>query len=178
MDFDKSFRVNARGLPACRKSQLVARSTEDARRACRSAIIGSGAGEVEVAFPEQAPFSAKGPILLVNGGVHGDTTLVFIHAYVPIPAPTAVVATTKITHIHRGRFRLHTVTQVPRIAGGAGSVTGFDVEIGRRFSYRGKPESYLTGSCPDGHYVIDGHAVFYDGTELSDVHVFPCTPVD
>ena len=48
-------------------------------------------------FPEQTPIDAKGPIILFNGGVHGGTTLLFIHTYVDVPAPTAVIATVKIT---------------------------------------------------------------------------------
>ena len=113
LDFDKTIQVNARGLPVCTKSQLVARSTAAAKNACADAIIGSGEGEVEVAFPEQQPFSATGPILLFNGGVHGGTTLVLIHTYVAVPAPTAVIATAKLTKIHRGRYGTHVVAADP-----------------------------------------------------------------
>ena len=123
IDFDKTIQVNAKGLPVCTAGQLTARSTADAKKACPDAIVGSGEAEVEVAFPEQAPFAAKGPIVLFNGGVHGGTTLLFVHTYVDVPAPTAVVVTVKITRIHRGHYGIHTVSQIPAIAGGAGSVT-------------------------------------------------------
>ena len=83
IDFDKSIRLNAEGLPACKLGELEARPTEAAKKACPDAIVGSGEGEVEVAFPEQAPFSAKGPIVLFNGGVHGGVTHLFVHTYVP-----------------------------------------------------------------------------------------------
>jgi hypothetical protein len=177
IDFDKSIQVNARGLPACRKGQLEARTTADAKKACPDAIVGSGEGEVEVAFPESNPFSAKGPLVLFNGGVHGGTTLLFAHAYVAVPAPTAVVATVKITRIHRGHYGLHTVTQVPAIAGGAGSVTQFRLAINRRFTYQGKKESYLTASCPTGRYYTEGKILFAGGTLLQGIHVLPCTPM-
>lgn len=176
-DFDKTIQVNAKGLPVCKGSQLVARSTVDAKRACPGAIVGSGEGEVEVAFPEQTPFAARGPIVLFNGGVHGGTTLLFIHTYVDVPAPTAVIATVKITHIHRGHYGLHTVAQIPPIAGGAGSVTEFKITIGRRFASRGKKESYLTASCPTGRYFAEGKVLFAGGPTLKITHVLPCTPV-
>jgi hypothetical protein len=177
IDFDKSIQVNARGLPVCSQAQLVARSTVTAKKACPDAIVGSGEGEVEVAFPEQAPFAAKGPIVLFNGGVHGGTTLLLVHAYVAVPAPTAVIATVKITRIDRGRYGVHTVAQIPAIAGGYGSAIGFELTIGRRFTYRGRKESYLTASCPTGHYYTEGNILFADGTTLNGTHILPCTPV-
>ena len=177
IDFDKSIQVNARGLPACKEGQLVARSTVAAKKACPDAIVGSGEGEVEVALPEQTPFSARGPIVLFNGGIHGGTTLLFVHAYVNVPAPTAVVATVKITRIHRGHYGIHTVSQVPTIVGGAGSVIRFKLTIGRKFTYKGKKESYLTASCPTGHYYTEGNIHFADGKTLKGTHILPCTPI-
>jgi len=178
IDFDKSIRVDARGLPVCRGERLVARSTAAAKRACPDAIVGSGEAEVEVAFPEQAPFSATGPITLFNGGVHGATTLLLIHTYVDVPAPTAVVATVAISRIDRGHYGIHTVSRIPAIAGGAGSVIRFKLTIGRRFTYRGRRESYLTASCPTGIYYTEGNILFADGSRLRGTHLLPCTPSD
>jgi hypothetical protein len=177
IDFDKTIRIDAKGLPACKKNQLEARTTAAAKKACPDAIVGSGEGVVEVAFPESTPFSAKGPIVLFNGGVQGGTTTLLAHAYVAVPAPTAVVATVKISRIHRGHYGIHTVTQVPVIAGGAGSVTQVRLSIDRRFTYQGKKESYLTASCPTGRYYTEGKILFADGALLQGVHVLPCTPV-
>jgi hypothetical protein len=175
IDFDKSIQINAKGLPACKLSQLTARSTADAKKACPDAIVGSGEGEV--AFPEQAPIVAKGPIFLFNGGVHDGTTLLFVHTYVNVPAPTAVIATVKITRIHRGHYGIHTVSEIPRITGGAGSVIRFKLNIGRRFTYKGKPQSYLTASCPTGLYYTEGNILFADGSRLQGTHILSCTPM-
>jgi hypothetical protein len=177
IDFDKSIQVNASGLPSCREGQLLARSTVAAKKACPDAIVGSGEGEVEVALPEQAPFSARGPIVLFNGGVHGGTTLLFVHTYVDVPAPTAVIATVKITRIHRGHYGIHTVSQIPTIVGGSGSVIRFKLTIGRKFTYKGKEESYLTASCPTGLYYTEGNILFSDGNTLTGTHILPCTPM-
>lgn len=177
IDFDKSIQVNAKGLPVCKEAQLEARTTVAAKKACPDAIVGTGVGEVEVAFPEQKAFTAKGPIVLFNGGVHGGTTLLFGHAYVEVPAPVAVIATVKITRIHRGHYGIHTVSQIPAIAGGAGSVIKFKLTIGRKFTYKGKKESYLTASCPTAHYFTEGEILFSDDSMLKGVHVLPCTPM-
>ena len=176
IDVDKTIEVNAVGLPACKLSQIVARDTAVAKKACGKAIIGSGEGEVEVEFPEQKPFSAKGPIVLFNGGVQGRTTRVLVHVYVAVPAPTAIVVPVKVTRIKDGPFGLHIFAPVPRIAGGSGSVTRFEMTVGRSFVYKGKKMSYLTASCPTGHYETKGHVLFSDGSTLGETHIFPCTP--
>jgi hypothetical protein len=176
-DFDKTIEIDAKGLPVCKEAELVARSTVKAKKACPDAIVGSGTGEVEVAFPEQNPFSAKGPIVLFNGGVHGGTTLLFLHTYVAVPAPTAVIVPVKLTRIHRGHFGTHTVAEIPKIAGGFGSATKFNIQVGRTFTYKGKKQSYLTASCPTGHYFTEGKVEFGDGTSLKIFHDLPCSPI-
>jgi hypothetical protein len=173
---EKTIGIDAVGLSTCSAEQLHSRSTADAKRACGSAIVGSGEAEVEVAFPEQPPFSSTGPVLLFNGGVRGKTTNVLLHAYVKVPAPTAIVTTAKVTRIREGRFGLRIQVRVPRIAGGAGSVTRFDLEVGRRFSHQGAEKSFLVASCPTGTWVTKGDARFADGTRLGITHFFPCTP--
>lgn len=50
--------------------------------------------------------------------MHGGTTLILIHTYVAVPAPTAVIATAKLTSIHRGHYGTHVVAQIPSIADG------------------------------------------------------------
>jgi hypothetical protein len=177
VDIDRTIRMNVEGLPVCRRGRLEARTTAAAKSACPGAIVGSGEGEVEVAFPESAPFSAKGPILLFNGGAHGGTTLVLIHTYVAVPVPTAITATVRITRIHRGHFGLHTITRVPEIAGEAGSVTGFKLRINRKFTFKARRHSYLTARCPTGRYFTDGKVLFTDGAELGLTHALPCTPI-
>jgi hypothetical protein len=176
IDFDRTLQVDAKGLPSCSAGKLKARTTSEVKRACLDAIVGSGKAKVEVAFPEQKPFTATGPLIAFNGGVHGGTTLLFIHAYLDVPAPTAVVVEAKITKERKGRYGMHTVTRIPPIAGGAGSPIGFDLKLGRKFTYKGTARSYLTASCPTGVYYTQGHVTFSDGSVLHVTHPLPCTP--
>jgi hypothetical protein len=175
-DIDRTIQLNAKGLPACPQGRLEAQPTAAAKKACPDAIVGSGEAEVEVAFAEQAPFSAKGPIVLFNGGVHGATTVLYVHAFVAVPAPTAVVTRVELTRISRGHFGLHFDAQIPPIAGGAGSATKFRISVGRKFTYKGERASYLTASCPTGHYFAEAKVLFVEGPTLGVTHVLPCTP--
>jgi hypothetical protein len=150
LKIDKTIELDAEGLPVCKPGQIEASTTATVKRACGDAIVGTGEGEVEVAFPEQKPFSATGPIVVFNGGVKGAVTTVLLHAYVNVPAPTAIVTAAKITKINEGRFGMRIQVRVPKIAGGAGSVTEFDLMVGRRYTYKGKKKSFLMAGCPTG----------------------------
>lgn len=173
---EKNISIDPVGLPTCAARQLQATSSAAAKRACGDAIVGSGEAEVEVAFPDQAPFRATGPLILFNGGQKGPTTTLLLHAYVNVPAPTAIVTRATVTRIHEGRFGLRIQATVPKIAGGSGSVTKFELVVGRRYTYKGRKKSLLTASCPNGVWVAKGEASFVDGTSLHISHPFPCTP--
>lgn len=177
IDVDKAIALDALGLPTCRKAQLEASSSTSARRACGDAIVGSGEAEVEVAFPEQAPFRSAGPLILFNGGVKGAVTTLLLHAYVNVPAPTAIVVKATITRIHKGPYGLRIQAHLPRIAGGSGSVTHFELKVGRRYTYKGRTRSFVSAGCPTGTWRVKGHAKFSDDTELGISHLFPCTPL-
>lgn len=176
IDIDKSIHVNAKGLPICKGGQLEARDTKTARRICGKATVGTGSGLVEIAFPEQKPLMVSSPLTMFNGGVKGGKTTILIHAFITVPAPAAIVTTVKITPIRRGPYGIHTVSKIPVIAGGAGSVTKFKLRIDRKFTHRGKKKSYLTASCPRGRHLTKGRVLFDDGTLLRVARILPCSP--
>jgi hypothetical protein len=176
LEIDKTIAIDAVGLSTCKAAQLQARSTTAAKRACGNAVVGSGSAEVEVEFPEQKPFRSTGPVVLFNGGVRGRTTTLLLHAYVNVPAPTAVVTKITVTRVNRGRFGLQVAAKVPRIAGSSGSVTMFELRVGRRFTYKGEKKSFLIAGCPTGTWLTKGNVLFGDGTRLGIAHPFSCTP--
>jgi hypothetical protein len=178
IDLDKSVHVNAKGLPVCTRKQLTSRDTVAAKRACGRAIVGSGTARVEIAFPEQAPVMATSPLTMFNGGVRGGKTTIFIHAFLTVPVPAAVVTTVVLTPIHRGPYGTHIVAKVPAIAGGSGSLTDAKLKIDRRFTYKGKRRSYLTASCPADRHLIKGRVSFDDDTLVQLSRLLPCTPLD
>lgn len=173
-DFDKHGTINARGLATCRSGQLQSRNTAAAKAACRSAIVGGGKTTVAVKFPEQAPFSASGPLVLFNGGVRGGVTTMYIHAYVSVPAPTAIVTRVKIKGVQKGRYGTRAIARIPKIAGGSGSVTRFALKIQRNFKFEGKRRSYLTARCANGRFFAHGNVAFVGGPRVAGTVVRTC----
>ena len=175
-EFDKNGAVNAKGLAVCRQGQLEARDTKSALKACKKSLVGRGGATAEVAFPESKPFTAKGPLLIFNGGVRGKTTTLLVHVYANVPAPTAFVTPVKVTRIKKGRYGLKVAAKIPVIAGGFGSVIHFAVKSHRLFKYKGKKRSYFLARCPTGRFFAKGNVSFKDGTRLAGTVIRRCKP--
>lgn len=176
VETDKNGAINAKGLPVCTSSKLQAQTTAKARAICGPAIVGEGTTSVEVAFPEQRPFTIKSELLVFDGGVSGGKTKVFVHAYLSSPVSAAVVVPVTVTKIHHGRYGLKTVAKIPKIAGGYGSPLSFSLKVGRKFTYKGKKQSYLLAKCPDGHLQAKGVGVFSGPVRLAGSLVRSCKP--
>ncbi|MBA3865682.1 MAG: hypothetical protein H0X42_04950 [Solirubrobacterales bacterium] len=167
LETDKNGAVNVKGLPTCSAAKLQSQDTKHAEAICRPAIIGAGTTDVQIAFPEQAPIPAHSKLVVFNGGEKGGVITFYIHAYITVPTPAAIVTTVKIKKIHKGRFGTEAIASIPKIAGGSGSVTSFSLAIT-------KP-GVLTLKCPDGKIQAHGTAVFSDGTKASAEVVRTCT---
>lgn len=172
VETDKNGSIDVKGLPVCSSGKLQAQDTSSAEAICRKAIIGKGLTDVEVEFPEQAPFIAKSKLLAFNGGFSGGKTTILIHAYLSSPVSAAVVTTVKISKVKNGRYGTKSIATVPKIAGGYGSVRSFSLTFDR--GYKNTP--FLFAKCPDGHLNAKATSVFADGTRLTGSFVRSCTP--
>jgi len=175
LETDKNGAVNVKGLPVCKSGQLQSQDTPHAEAICKKAIIGTGTTNVEILFEESKPVQVKSKLLVFNGGVSGGTTTFFIHAYITVPVPAAIVTTVKIKKINKGRYGLLSVAKIPKIAGGSGSVTSFNLTVNKKYTYKGKKVSVLTAKCPDGKLQAHATGIFSDGTKASAEFVRACT---
>lgn len=166
LDVGKTAVIKANDFPACTIGPLEASSTTQAEARCKSAIVGRGIAKAEIQFPEQAPIETKSPLLIVNGGEKNGKVTMFIHAYLTVPTPTAVVTTITTTRIHKGVYRLHSIAKIPLIAGGAGSPTYFYLNINRK--------GYLWANCDNGHFAAHVVSKFRDGTSVTGSFIRPC----
>ncbi|HET7510661.1 MAG TPA: hypothetical protein VFJ65_10480 [Solirubrobacterales bacterium] len=176
LETDKNGGVNVKGYPVCKAGQLQSRDSSSAEKICKSALLGTGTTGVEIAFPEQPPIPVHSKLLVFNGGERGGTITFYIHAYITVPTPAAIVTTVKIKKVHHGRFGIKSVASIPKIAGGSGSVTSFSLAVDKKFTYKGKKVSVLTAKCTDGKLVAQGEAFFSDGTKAEAEVVRTCTP--
>jgi hypothetical protein len=167
LEGDKHVAIDVKGVPLCESRGLQSTNTSQAVAECGDARVGWGWAEAEIQFPEQRPIPVRSKLLVINGGFKGGITTLFIHAFITIPTPAAIVTVVKIKRIHKGRYGLQAIATIPKIAGGSGSLTSFSLKI--------KP-GILTATCPDGHLNARGAATFSDGTRIKAEVARPCTP--
>jgi hypothetical protein len=175
LEFDRHGQLNTTGLPTCRAAQLRATLTAQAKRACGDALIGQGRAQAEIAFPEQPPFSASGPMLLFNGAPEGAQRVILIHVYAFVPAPTTFVTKAIIGHA-KGKYATTAEVEIPTIVSGQGSLTAFNATLRKAWTYKGKKQDLLLATCPTGHLYAHGDFLFADATELAGTVARSCTP--
>lgn len=168
VETDKNGAINVKGLPVCKESKIQSTDTAAAKKACGSALIGTGTATAQIQFPEQKPVNVNTQLLVLNGGYKGGTTTLYIHAYFGAPVPGALVTTLKIKKVHNGRYGLKTVASIPPLASGSGSITSFNLKINKK--------GVLTAKCTDGKLQAKTTAVFSDGTKASAGIIRTCTP--
>jgi hypothetical protein len=140
-------RVSTHGLPACRKGSIAARSTAQALAVCRDSLVGSGAFSAHIAIPSQAPFPARGRMLAFFSRQDGRR-VILAHIFGRDPVPTSNVLTLRFQRSEPGAFDTTMSLELPNVGEDWGHVTGFELSLHRRFTFRGRERSLITASCP------------------------------
>lgn len=173
-EIDKFGHLETRGLPTCTRAKLRATTVPQARQLCPGAIVGTGTGKGIVEFPEQAPLPAQSPLTFFNGPrIGGDPSLI-VHAHLTVPAPTTYLVPLRIESISKGVYGFRVESEFPAIAGGYGSVTGFDFSFDRKWRFKGEQLHYIYARCPIGRLQARIETRFEDGTEIFGHFVDRC----
>ena len=132
-----------------RRRRSRALGTAAARAACGGAMVGEGEVEAVVGRRGAAPVSARADDLQrprrSRPPDRGPPR--------PPPAPPPPdLRDPGADRTHRpGEFRYRVTLRVPPLAGGLGSLTRIDVDIGRRYRAGGERRSYVSARCTRQH---------------------------
>jgi hypothetical protein len=170
----KSATIDVSGFPTCRLGLVQVSESAAAEAACAKALIGTGRATVLVAFPEQVPISVRSKLLVFNGGEKNGVVTLYVHAYFYAPISGAVIVPVTIRKVHRAQYGLLATAAIPEIADGDGSMTAFDLRIGKRYTDEGKKRSILGLRCRDAKIPFDVTSRFVDGTVASVELARPC----
>jgi hypothetical protein len=173
---DKHIAIDTTGLPTCSLGQIAASTPAAAMKACGDALIGKGTSTAQVQFPEQESFSAKGPLLAFNGPAeagYGGYHEQLYYVYADVPVPTALIAVAKVAKAS-GPYGYKITVAIPRIAGGAGSFSGAEFTIDRKWAYKGAEHSFLSAECANGRFDAQVEVNFGDGSRLTGDVIQAC----
>ncbi len=174
--FDKHTGVYTKGLPVCTTAELYNTLTAQAKNICKGAIIGNGQAGAEIAFPEQAPFFAKAPMVIFNGPPRNGHPVFIFHVHAHVPAPTTFITTAEIGKAS-GLYGTSVYIKVPTIVAGQGSLSFAELSIHKKWSSKRGEQTLLYGTCPSGHFYVRGALTFTGGFKMAGKVVRSCTPI-
>lgn len=173
-------RIETKGLPVCKRSEIEAASSARALAACRGALLGSGRYVAGVTFPEQATLPLQGKVLAFNTVIDGERAIL-AHIFGSHPFPNSRIF---VFHVHnsRGTFGTILTASLPKSINENGYLRRIVLNLRRDYVYRGQKRSYLSASCgaPSGAtigvfpFVRVGMA-FADGRKLASTLIRTCT---
>lgn len=143
---NRNGRLDTGGLPLCRIDQIQPSTTQNALAACRGSLVGTGHFSAKVLLSGQAPFPSEGKVYAFNGRYEGRPAIL-AHVYGTQPAPTSYTLPFEIQRA-KGTFGTVLRASLPEATSDSGYVTGLQMTLGRNFTYRGRPHSYLSAGCP------------------------------
>jgi len=173
IDFDKNGTVVTKGVDTCDPKKLQNTTTSQAKKKCKSAIVGSGETRAIIDFPDQEPFEARGPLVAFNGKPQGKNPMIVFHVLANVPLPTTFVVPAPITRSPKSGFGKRLTAQIPPIAGGNGTLTDFDVTIDKKPA-TGK--EYLLARCKDKKFDAEAQVTMLSGEQLNLSVVRDCKP--
>lgn len=172
-------RIDTRGLPVCRRSQIEALSSAQALDACGKALVGTGRYTGAVAFPEQSAFPLQGKILAFNTVIDGGRAIL-AHVYGEDPFPNSRIL---VFHIRetQGTFGTILTAALPSSINRQGYLKRIVLNLRREFVYRGRSRSYLSAACaaPAGFTAavfpfVRVSMTFADGRKLASTLIRTC----
>lgn len=175
IDFDKNAKIFAKGYPTCDPGKLQNTSTEVAERECKPAIIGKGSATVVLPVGEKV-YTVPAKVVAFNGQPQGGKPVILLHTYSTSPVQTTLVLNGPVLNYNKQGYGPRLELEVPKLAGGAGALTEFQVTINKKYRYKGKPVSYISAKCPNSKKLkVRSVFTFLDNEQVKPTAVQSCT---
>jgi hypothetical protein len=139
--------IDPTGLPPCSRGKILNASNGRALAACRASLVGRGKYFGAITLPGSAPYPIEGRLLVFNGTEHGHPVLLG-HIFSPQPFATSFVITFDITNNGHGTYGTTMTADLTKALGNKRSLTGIEMTLSRKYSYRGASRSYVSAGCP------------------------------
>ncbi|MEX2106955.1 MAG: hypothetical protein WD810_08665 [Solirubrobacterales bacterium] len=176
VDFDKNAKIFTKGIPTCDPAKVQSVSTEIAEQQCGKAKIGSGKATALLPVGTQV-FTANQTVTAFNGVPEGGKPVIILHTYGTTPIQTTLVLVGAVTNFNKEGYGPRLDLEVPKIAGGAGALTGFQVKVDRKWTYKGQKRSFISAKCPNSKKLkARGQFIFIDGESSTPTSVQTCKP--
>lgn len=147
IELNRGGKLDFKGLPTCAFDRIQPGSSARALAGCRPALVGQGSFTANITLAGQEPYPTKGKLLVFNG-LKGGKPVLFGHIYAPKPFATSFVIVFKVQKLGKGTYGTALDAPLPAAMDAWGRLTGLEMTLSRRYSYRGERHSFLSAGCP------------------------------
>ncbi|HWA55392.1 MAG TPA: hypothetical protein VG816_14575 [Solirubrobacterales bacterium] len=147
IELNRHGRLDYEGLPTCDYGRIQPGSSSHALVGCRSSLVGEGTFSADITLSGQEPYPTKGKLLVFNS-VKGGKPVLYGHIYAPHPFATSFVIVFKVSQLKKGTYGVVLDAPLPKAMKAWGRLTGLEMTLDRRFTYKGKSHSYISSGCP------------------------------
>lgn len=172
IDFDKNAKLYTKGIPTCDPAELQSTSTEVAEQFCSKAKIGTGTATALLASGQV--FTVNQVVTAYNGVPQDGRPTVLLHTYGTTPIQTTLVLVGKVSNYNKEGYGPRLDLDIPKIAGGTGALTDFQVKIDEKYAFKGKERSYVSAKCTSGKLKARATFTYLDGQQLTALSTQSC----
>lgn len=147
IDLNRHGKIDYTGLPTCPFDAIQPGSSSHALASCRSSLIGTGSFGADITLAGQEPYPTEGKLLVFNGVRKGKPVL-YGHIYSPRPFATSFVIVFTLAKLGHGLYGTSLIAPLPEGMKTWGRLTGIQMTLSRRYSYKGERHSYISSGCP------------------------------
>jgi len=174
VDFDKNSKIFTKGIPTCDPAKLQNTSTEVALQQCGKAKIGGGTASALLPVGSTI-YTVNQVVTAFNGIPQGGKPVVILHTYGTSPIQTTLVLIGPVINYSKEGYGPRIDLVIPKIAGGTGALTDFNVTISKKYKYKGKSVSFISAKCPNSKKLKSrGAFTFADGETATPKYTQTC----
>jgi hypothetical protein len=162
LELDRHLVLDVSGVPICAGGGREIR--REVLEGCDDAVVGKGTIEVELAFPESQLSTVSGDLTIYNRGRKPGGADLVGWAFFSAPTHAAMIIPIKVRK-NVGRYGWKARFEIPKFAGGSGSITSYSAHLGKRI---------FSATCPQGHMLARAVSTFVDGSSRSEGTVRTC----
>jgi hypothetical protein len=175
LDFDKNAKLFTKGIPTCDPAKLQNTSTDVAKQLCGPAVIGSGTASALLPVGSKI-YPVSQIVTAFNGIPQSGKPVVILHTYGTTPIQTTLVLVGAVTNYNKEGYGPRLDLEVPKIAGGTGALTDFNVKISKKYKYKGESVSFISAKCPNSKKLkARAQFIFLDGESSTPTTTQSCT---
>ena len=160
---DRHLALDLDEMPSCRLPGFGPRV--DRSGECPESVVARGSITVATFFPGDRDIPTTSRLTLWKTGREQGGVKLFAYAYLTAPVVAELLIPVEIRRLPKGRFGWKAVASVPKIAGGAGSITDFTLTIRRKL---------LSATCRR-YFQFKSVSVLADGSRLDETFVRRCS---